>query len=227
MSLANLFVQGNRVVLQADAGGYYPDGTIAHLGPKIHVLMGLPCAFTIRGIFNPEAFAATMNGEVFPDVESFLDKVPELVRRFTQMMMLVGEADPLFCWYIACHCQGRPWGLLIANDDRWFAGQDVAGGKLISVLNTIGGFVSPSEMLGRDVDFSDPASFDIERDSITLIAAQRSIPWAEYPVGSSPDAVPAIRIGGWVDQAEVTAAGVTMRRLIEWPDDRPGERITA
>jgi hypothetical protein len=227
MSLANLFVQDSRVVLQADAGGYLPDGTVAWLGPKIHVLTALPCAFALRGSFDHAAFAELMRGKTFVEVEEFLAELPALVARFAELLRAAGEADPMSCWYVACYTRGRPWAFLIASDDRWFAGKGVRAGELRPVRHSVGGFAPASEMLGRPVDLADPASFDIERDSPKLIEAQRAEQWADYPLGSVPGAVPAHRIGGWVDQAEVTATGVSVRRLLTWESDREGERIAA
>ncbi|MFW2831750.1 hypothetical protein [Sphingomonas sp. ID0503] len=123
----------------------------------------------------------------------------------------------------------RPFGAMLTNDERWFGGA-VNAGAWVMVSNARGhGEVALCELMGRDIvdeELSDPARFDLDRDSLTLIEAQRRRPWGAWPIADPSYAI-AHRIGGWVDQAEVTSAGVTERRIIHWPEDCVGERIAA
>jgi hypothetical protein len=224
MSLANLIVQGKRVVLQADAGAYWPSGEIAWLGAKIRTIVGLPIALTVRGNASYEILDRVIAGRVFDVPEDFLHALPEMAGDIERLMRVEYAGEPCFCFYVAAYLsgRGRPYGFMLTNSEAWFPGQGVAPFELKSVLNSIGTFTSASEMMGRPVDLSNPTSFDIERDSLDLIFAQRARPWADFPIGSQPGSIETIRIAGWIDQVEIAADGLKVSRLWEWPSDEVG-----
>ena len=82
--------------------------------------------------------------------------------------------------------------------------------------------LDPAEMLraavGRQVDIGHPASFDVRRDGLRLLDAQRSIKGG--PCGGDYHSV-----GGKAFLTIVSAAGAATEELHTWPEDRVGERI--
>lgn len=230
MSLANLIVQPTRAVLQADAGAYWPDGRIAWLRSKIWCFGQAKAAITMRGGVHRPFMDKALRGADRRPLADLLNILPTALAASTDRTRESFEGSASASLTIAAYCavRRRPIGLLLTNDRNWFGGA-IEAYALHGVNNAVGtGDATLSELLGRAIemaDLSDPSRFDIERDSLPLIAAQRARPWGDWAASAAGNAV-AVRIGGWIDQAEVTESGVAMKRLIKWPD-RVGERIAA
>lgn len=231
MSLANLIVQPGRAVLQADAGSYFPDGTIAALGPKLFACPEARCALSLcGGVRAGELHAALAKpqrgsvGRYYADMAQLATDMPNLLREATAATANIQDKTDACVTLIGYATElDRPIGMMMTNDAAWFDGA-VEPYQWIMVENAIGGAEVLQDIGLTVADLSDPARFDIDRDSLKLIEAQRARPWGAWPTPDPSYAV-AHRIGGWVDQAEVTSAGVTVKRLVEWPEDRAGERI--
>jgi hypothetical protein len=102
--------------------------------------------------------------------------------------------------------------IILANEDFLFPGYAKAF-EPVEMSHVITGTKSIVAYLGKEVDFTDPQSFDPLIDGVRLMSAQRHIERFERAYDA-----PAHRIGGGCEVAIVGRRGVQVRTLWEWPD---------
>lgn len=227
MSLANLIVQPGRAVLQADAAGFLADGRISMIRPKILPFEAARAACSLRGSVELDLWLSALNDMglgATTSMRRLLKALPEALRAATAATMARFDSDAVACLYVVGWdaSRRRPFGLILTNSDLWFPGE-LGSYRWQAVDQCFGSIEATKRHLGDDVRLHDLACFNIDRDSLALIEAQRAEPWGAWPIPDPGHAV-AHRIGGWADQAEVTARGVTVKRLVTWPD-RVGELV--
>ena len=224
MSLANIVIQGTAGHLMSDSGWFNRDGTIARLMPKVLTFPEYRLAITGRGQHDILAgmlqeirhFAARHGSATGRDV---IGSFSEL---YAAACMVQGvpsrgrenACDVQLVWYDAE--RQRATGGLIANivDDH----PGLSPFMLQPVLCSFTGDIDPDSPLGAPADVTNPAAFDVRCDGRKVAARQRARPWA------LPGYPEAYYVAGAVHLATVSADGVRVEVLCEWPD-KVGERI--
>ena len=224
MSIANIIIQRPAGFLLTDMGHFNLDATVHRIEAKILHLGSFGMAVSCRGgggyllqaILGEIGAACDRSGsrkagdvmKAFPEIFHTAFMVES--SRFSGP--LNGEAQILY-WSPE---RGRTVGYVIASSPDEIGGS--AAWTMHSVLSSLTNDFSPDAPLGRECDIGDPAQFDIERDGLALMEAQRRKPWK--PRGAALGHYAA----GGVMLTTVDATGVRTKRLATWPD-RVGERV--
>lgn len=226
MTALNLIAQPDAAYMIADASGTDSQGRLTGIEAK--------------GVEFPRmciAWSGILPNNILADAEAFLrGRVEPVASRGTDAIMaalseacrdvhqlnrrsLTGarcEADFAFGYYVALWDDG-PQLWAVSSEEADFGREPYSPVRVGYWIGVDGAGVDPASLLGRSVDFSDPASFDVELDGRALLEAQRKI---SRGIGSGEYC----RVGGFGDLVRVGPGRVTRRRLVTWPD-RVGRRI--
>jgi hypothetical protein len=231
MTAINMMVQpkARAGFLISDGAHTLPDGTVCELAPKIiHGAGRFPWAMGITGNVHPATLLHAL-GEANPiNLKQLVKRLSEAIRE-AMRRTAVKHAMPLDD--VLCGVRGvawdfarkRPIGFVLVSDPAALLPGAIAFAWHETAWNITAtpGAASPGDILGREVDITDPASFDPERDGLALIVAQRERGVIDTMVGLEPGHC---RIGGEVDLTEVTKHGVRVWRIHDF-GDVVGERI--
>jgi len=226
MSLANLIVQPGRAILQADAAIFEPDGRVARFFPKLIAYDRFSSAVTMKGGFwDPEFYQRLRDLGAIPGatIGHLLADICEAFRIASTKAAERASGTAAALYFVGYDRAGAgPFGAIMTNDRAYFEGQ-LAPYEWLSVNNCVAALPPLDLVFGNAVDVSDPSQFNVDRDSVKLIEAQRRHAWGAWPV-PDPRVAVAHKVGGWVDQAEATASGLEVTRICTWPD-QVGELI--
>ncbi len=212
MTLVNLIVGSEAAYLIADSGGYHDDGTLIRVGSKITVADHLKAAVTMSGAASSDTRAITASWLAsFKQPDEMLAKLPSLLDLLLADVESVPAeqrfVEPRFVQFYVAHWsdrRGRPEGYIVGSHQGTF-GPSYQPRRVCGVDRVI----MPS--VATDLE---PSCFDPETDSLPLVEVQRI----------TPDERGLFRVGGAAELAEVSRAGVSIRRICTWPD-KIGEKV--
>lgn len=219
MSVANIIVQGDRAHLLSDSGFWHDDGRLASLQPKVIELPKLRAAISTRGYVWASELQAEIEHAAPRTIAALLAKLPECViaaeAAYCRDQSEREKSSVYMVYYdpIRQRCAGA---FLTTRADILPTGYSRY--TVIPVTDCFAPGCNAREVLGRDVDVRNPASFDPIGDGLQLVAAQRRDPIAVAALSGSGAAAGDIRL------TTVSAAGVSTRVIGGWPDV-VGERI--
>jgi hypothetical protein len=220
MSALNVIQQSAAVHLVSDGAGYAPDGTIVAFRSKLFpdqekrcvagFLGRSPNIYPIGMALQPNFDALVDHlGEIVETMHGWLhrlepDETFEPMRQFTtvvagwsdrrgEVIAFAASTEPSQCAMLFDRPEARPYvplelPILVASPP-------------VSISETLGSIASLD-----DIDRRDPAEM-----ALALIEAQRR---GRFRVGERDLHI----VGGFADMASVTENGVTVRRLVTWPD---------
>jgi len=227
----------NMIVQPKDRAGFiitdcaYTDraGRIDAIGCKfVGTMNRLPWAFGITGNVKADDLAHALKQSNPTTMKQLIRRLPDALRYAVARIDATSEDRGVgvlrgVVWDYAAKL---PHGFMIHSDPEvcgmpgtepfsWY--------KSSWALTLNDGQVTPADVLGRDVELTDPDSFDVAVDSIVLVARQRANPCNVTTPGLDPTV--RHRIGGGVDVIGVTKLGVQAYRVHTWQEDRVGEFI--
>lgn len=231
MTAINMMVQpkARAGFIVSDGAHTLPDGTVCELSPKVVSGTGrFPWAMGITGNVHPVTLTYALAALNPLNLKQLTKRLPEAMRN---AMRQTAEKHTMPLSDVLCGVRGvawdyarkRPIGFVVVSDPEALLPGATAFAWYETAWNVTAtpGAASPADILGRDVDLTDPASFEPEADGLALITAQRE--------RGAIDAMPGLeaghcRIGGEVDLTEVTKHGVRVWQIHDF-GDRVGGRI--
>lgn len=211
MSAMMVVATGKEAHMVADGAFYDGSGTLTGTAPKIYEVPGTKAVFSSRGakIVFP-LFIAACN---YVELKSFDDLRAHAGEVFYQFDILMSELAP-----------GYSCEILIAG---W---SDTEGRAEVLYRQTHGKLGEAAEP-GTVYRLGSVSAFGVEYDSavfdrnaaLSALEKARATP-VDLTCGEAAEAVMGYSIGGHIDLATVTADGIAIERIHEWPD-RIGEKI--
>jgi hypothetical protein len=209
VSACNIFTQGGAAYLLSDGARCYRGGEIADIGSKVAAIFHLHMALGFTGAWYEGQFEKW--AEMFRRSADFISYLPEMAERAKEHWNRLNDCDDYnFQVFVARYDwdRGEPALHIYSTDDGGF-------GQFRKGMHAVRAFATPATAKPpRAADLLDPAKFDIERDAVGLLEAQRAVIW---PGGYRA-------VGGFVELTCVDRSGVNSRVLHRWPD-KVGEKI--
>ena len=226
MTAINCVPQGKVGYLYTDtAHTHLETGEVVFLGPKMLIGRSFPWAIGITGFTSALGHLMTAtNVEPPKNVVGLVRALPDIVARTVELAgaPIPGDNRSLGLTVLVWDARkGCTRVFLIDNDGSMTGGLGVSPFEAVEVDWSATG-AAPDYYLGRQVNVRDRRSFDPHADGIALMEGQRR----EMRWGPTPTALKCARIGGEIQVAKVTGAGVQHSILHQWPDF-VGERIAA
>lgn len=227
MSAVLLLVQRGRASMFADAAVYTPDGRLAEIRSKVHVLRAPACAIAVRGHTTPTggipptwAPPATFDGVV--------DALPDLLR---QLLSSVQDTTDRLTWPLAIEVTAigysesrrsfEGWGIASVEPDARAGVAELGGYQPFRPMRVPDTWGAP----GFDADISQgfvrrwtgvpreriaPEEFGVQ-----AIQAARLGGRFDDDDGRS---VTGAMVGGFIEMAQVGPEGASRKLLARWPD---------
>jgi hypothetical protein len=219
MSALVMVCKSDRVELLSDAVLYDPTtGTIGAIHSKLAPLPELNCVMSGRGpipVMWITAYVAGLSSSTFDDVVANFDAIRDEAATYNN-----GDVSP------------EQWaqsdiGLIGWSESRDRPEAYMSLGNRVPEIALATGILSPCDVgvfAGGSVDVTNafvdgvresPDGFDAEIDGLAVMEMLRG---EALPRGDAHDAHFGHCVGGYVELATVTRAGVTIRTIHEWPD---------
>jgi hypothetical protein len=212
MTAMNVWTQPGAAYLLTDSAFYTPDGKILAFGEKmIDVTGDFRAAMAPTGALLPHWLIEAVSDIDADSFGQFLSFLPSVLRRLEKR----APGDTMAMAVIGFHEGAQEPSAYLLGNDHGAIPEPYVPYTVAEVAHHFSGCAHTA--FDREVDFADPASFDPERDGLTLIEAQRRDPFED--VEGSP-----YRIGGHAILTRLDRGGITHKILREWPDV-VGERI--
>jgi hypothetical protein len=197
-----------------DGGVFDSKGELLATAQKTHMISHMPAALTILG---PRAFAGALYGyaATCATFDHLIDTVVWALGSYEALIKKGAEQDgmsPNFQLFMAGYSQrlNRLAAFMLASSD----GSPLELQELPeATLNP-----PPCDEALKSVGWTYPEQFDVERDGMKIIHAQRLTP-LPFDDGSTGCA-----IGGFIQHTVVTRDQITTRIIHRWPDEI-GKRI--
>ena len=204
MSACNIFTQGGAAYLLTDGARYDLDGAVAEIASKVVAVPRLHMALAFTGAWWTGQFDQW--AKMFNHSADFIAHLPEMAERAKQHWNAENATDIYdFQVFVASYdCDKGAPALHVYSTNDGGNGQHRPGSHAVRAM------VTPATATGpRAGDLLDSATFDIERDAMRLLEAQRAVLW---PGGYRA-------VGGFVELTRVDRFGVKSRVLHRWPDE--------
>jgi hypothetical protein len=226
MTIINSFVQGEIAYLLTDMAWFdQTDGRVLANECKFLVGRDFPWALSVTGDGHLRELCAQIGHWAPPNAEAFAEFLPQLLRAAQAMSL---DADFTMDLRLATWCEEAkaPKIFHIGTDPHRCALMGIKPWLVYPTTVMVPGD-GPVVAALPDIDFStpatftDPATFDPERDGVRLVAAQREQIRRPVKYGRKPLTL----IGGGVQLACVSQSGVEVKTLHRWKEDRVGHVI--
>lgn len=220
MSLLNIWIANGVGHLMADAASYTDDGTVVLLDRKIVTFPGwraVAAAIGRASALRVDYALKILDGLEEHNVGKMLAPAVRSLYEWNEVENPGGSNDVALAAVV--------WSDDLGGPVLWMCG---SGGRclmpgcqpFVAYSGTSGvGIVHPSL---DDWSGYDWATLDPDTDGARLAEAQRQV---QLQTPHNPVDFPVV--GGFVDCATVTAEGVNLRRIVDWPADETGRRIAA
>ncbi|GAA4222222.1 hypothetical protein GCM10022253_30220 [Sphingomonas endophytica] len=231
MTAINLAVQPARraAYIISDCAFTRPDGRIEKISGKIISFDRFPCAIAATGNVNVAILARALYNLDAANLRTLVTGLQSALKRALDETVAAAppDAEGWAILKVAAWCarRKRAVGYIIASHDDAAAaiiGPGWSSYQVAEVRHSHGTHVHVSELLGRQCELDDAATFNPEADAFALVAAQRATPQLSITPGVDQE-VP-FRVGGAVELTEVTRRGVRVWLMGEFPD-KVGELI--
>lgn len=206
-------------MLAADAAVWHPDGTLSRFGGKIIRVPGASSVVMGHGVFSSNLLRLMIVGAPSLDVlwsrlQEFAMANPARVQRDDGWPDEMGEitfrgaswSEGRGIWWELSKSEHGDYGVVGADGGLRYS-PDIAGDL--------------TEVVGRPMTTRQHAATLTPPEIFAIMDAQRR------RLDDAPGMGPIHCAGGWCDLATVTAEGIKVERIGEWPQDRVGERIAA
>lgn len=207
--------QSGAAYLLTDGALYDTGGIVLALCSKTLIAEGMRLAMAPSGRCTSVDLERELSAAGVSTQAGVMMAMPECLRRIRARSVALGSTEP------DCQVHVALWSDRAHEPQIWLIATDAPPcwgpyrpGTWLRVDAITGGDDDASEVLGRPVDLTSAASFDMEHDGGALIDHQRRTPWADGR----------FYVGGRAELVTVTRSGVTQRDIRRWPD-RIGERI--
>lgn len=216
MSVINSVVQGKKAYLFADRAITDGDGILIGTFSKFIKGANFPWAMTYSGHqIDQNEIVTRLSAHPCETPRKLAAALMSVLREMSVRTPDMSIGAHLAAWSSKL---GRAALMLVANDSLHFPGL-LPPFEIGEATHLIQGTRPAAEIMGREIDFCDPQSFNPLADGVTLMQAQRQTERFERSYET-----PAYRIGGGCEVAIVGRRGVQFRTLWEWPD-KLGELI--
>lgn len=231
MTAINLAVQAKAraAYIISDCAVTAPDGTLIRSSSKVLHGLRFPWAFGMTGSVTPEAMFEEVAKAQPLNAKQLVKRLPDCMRRAVAGTIKARACAPA---EVLLQVTGAMWdpkakrieGFFLTSHDGTLKGQEVEPYVWYetSWLAASGHPDGLRGYLGRDVDLTDPESFNPEIDGLALIEAQRRHGVESVQPGVEPGHC---RIGAEAHLHVISRRGVTIYQLTEWPD-LVGQRLT-
>lgn len=226
MTAINMVVQrrARAAFIMADTAITDEDGKVIDFTGKVALGTGrFPFAIGVSGNVLPRVFAAAL-GEANPaNLKQLMKRLPDVMRtalRRQEMDCRAMEGDCYMllrgaAWDFA---RKQPVGFVMVSDGALFPGAEPFSFYETEWCVTLAdGATSLGDMLGRDMDPTDPAQFDPETDGVQLMIEQHRRGASPLMPGLRPQTP--YRIGGEAQLIEVRKTGVTVWAVHDFGDE--------
>ena len=207
MTAMNSFTQGNYAYLLCDGGKFaHWTGEVMSIETKVIKLPRINAAVGFSGVTNTAAYAEYLLR--YTSQAAMLEQLPELVQRAQAAASKEGPQGEELAAEVYL-------SIALFDDDTrspqvWSYATDTGpSGNLLAGLRQMRASLSPNLPNGpyKATDMLDPARFDLKRDAVALLEAQRR----EATLGTS-------RVAGFVELVRVGQLGIRSKVLHRWPD---------
>ncbi|WP_278984697.1 hypothetical protein [Sphingobium yanoikuyae] len=226
MTAINMFVQpkGRAGYIVADCAITDADGTLRESCAKVAYNTGrFPYAIGVTGNVHPVIFVKAMGAANIMSMKQLIKRLPEVMRAAMASATIESALAPSeaqlglkgVAWDFRAK---RPIGFVMVSDPIMHPGcEPFTFYETDFALAKWDGAETVADMIGANVDITDPDKFDAERDGLKLIEKQRIQPCTTLI--PSVDQAVKHRIGGEAHLYRVTKNGVFAEQLCDWPDE--------
>lgn len=210
MSAFYAVVRDDKIEMLTDGAVYEDDGTLTAIKRKVWYSDKIPMAITGRGASKAVelmAFAFLLT-DVVGSVDNTIDGITKALEKLAEKAAATDVQPAVIEMLVAAISETRGPMLLYASNANAYGFDWLEPYKLYDVGAEWGGGAIP-DVSGLD------GSDGLRNCGAELFSRMRRIPG---PNPAKPDLPEVYGIGGHVDLTTITANGVTVERLVEWPD---------
>jgi hypothetical protein len=213
VSACNIFTQGDAAYILTDGAFYDADGVIEAIESKFISSNRLRLAIASTGARCIDHWPETL--KKIPTQEEFFQHLAELAERARdQWQQVVGSEQIVsFQLFVAAHSKRTNAPTLAIYATHQGPASSYRQGLHRVVTHQAPQLPAPFPTAD---DLLDPGRFNVNRDSVPLLEAQRTVRWPDGALG----------VGGFVELTRLDRTGVKRRILHRWPD-QVGHKIAA
>lgn len=173
--------------------------TVQWIDSKIIVGKTFPFAIAISGTFSPHAVTRHLERLGPRNPRALCAALLDATHAMEAEAIAEGvepQQSSFCCFAAVWSARTKAAGVFAIGNGKGFGGR-IPAYQACQLDWSMGSAGQPSDALGRDVDMSDPASFDVRRDGVAMMEWQRRNEIFDYGHG------PAYGIGGGIDLVTV------------------------